>query len=87
MNFYNFKKLTEREIIILAEVLRGKTNSEIAQKFFITLHTVKAHVKNILAKTDSRHRTELISKIFAKNLNIDLINDDFADIIYQFFNN
>lgn len=42
--------LTEREIDVLKEVALGKTNKEIAEKLFISFHTVISHRKNITEK-------------------------------------
>lgn len=81
----NWNKLTDRELVVLAEVLKGKTNQEISNKFFITLHTVKAHIKNILQKTNCTHRSELISKLFVNYCDITLSSEDIADVILKFF--
>lgn len=48
--------LTERETEILVAVGRGWTNSEIAERMFISMPTVKTHVGRVLAKTQSRDR-------------------------------
>lgn len=43
--------LTDREKEILVSVAKGLTNKEIAEKFFISIHTVISHRKNIVKKT------------------------------------
>ena len=43
-------ELSEREKTILAHVARGLTNKEIAQKLFLSAHTVITHRKNITNK-------------------------------------
>jgi DNA-binding CsgD family transcriptional regulator len=43
-------ELTEREIDVVKEVALGKTNKEIAEKLFISFHTVISHRKNITEK-------------------------------------
>lgn len=43
-------ELSEREKTILAEVARGLTNKEIAEKLFLSTHTVITHRKNITNK-------------------------------------
>ncbi|WP_088041477.1 response regulator transcription factor [Bacillus sp. EAC] len=53
------EKLTKREIDVLKEITRGKSNKEIASALFITEKTVKTHVSNILAKTLLQDRTQL----------------------------
>lgn len=49
-------ELTERETEILVAVGRGWTNTEIAERMFISMPTVKTHVGRVLAKTHSRDR-------------------------------
>jgi DNA-binding NarL/FixJ family response regulator len=51
--------LTEREEEVLAQVARGRTNSEIASELFITLSTVKTHVASLMTKLDARNRVEV----------------------------
>ncbi len=50
--------LTLREQEILTLIARGASNQEIADTLFLSLHTVKSHVKNILEKlnAESRHQ-------------------------------
>jgi two-component system, NarL family, response regulator LiaR len=50
--------LTEREMEILKEIGKGKTNKEIAETLFIGIKTVKTHVSSILAKLELEDRTK-----------------------------
>lgn len=59
MNFNNVELLTKREYDVLVEICKGKTNSEIASKLFISEHTVKKHIGNILSKLHLSNRTEV----------------------------
>jgi len=43
-------ELSDREKTILKEVAQGKTNKEIAEKLYLSTHTVITHRKNITAK-------------------------------------
>ena len=52
--------LTKRELEILNLLAEGLTNAEIAERLFISVHTVGTHRKNILAKTDTSSVLELI---------------------------
>ncbi|MBI4787693.1 MAG: response regulator transcription factor [Chloroflexi bacterium] len=50
--------LTERELIVLRLVAVGTSNSEIAEKLCISVHTVKTHIRNILDKLQLENRTQ-----------------------------
>lgn len=50
--------LTERELEILQLIVNGYSNSAIAEKLFISLGTVKTHVRNILNKLCADDRTQ-----------------------------
>ena len=57
----SFEDLTPREVEVLAEMARGLANKQIAEALNISEHTVKDHVKNILAKLRVADRTEAVS--------------------------
>ncbi|NIV31234.1 MAG: hypothetical protein GWN58_17590, partial [Anaerolineae bacterium] len=42
--------LSERELEVLQLIAEGLTNREIASRLFLSLHTVKAHTRNIYGK-------------------------------------
>jgi len=50
--------LTNREMEILKLIADGLSNSDIAEKLVISLHTVKGHVSNILSKLHLADRTQ-----------------------------
>jgi DNA-binding CsgD family transcriptional regulator len=56
--------LTAREQEVLTELSTGRTSGEIATRLFISEHTVRDHVKAILAKTGTSSRGELLSLLF-----------------------
>ncbi|SHI28848.1 PAS fold-containing protein [Algibacter luteus] len=56
--FANFFTDREKEIISLID--KGFTNSNIASTLFISIHTVVAHRKNILKKSNCHNKKELI---------------------------
>lgn len=51
-------KLSNAELKILKLVSEGKSNQTIADELFISVHTVKKHVSNILKKLNLNSRTE-----------------------------
>ncbi len=50
--------LSEREVEVLRLVAQGKSNPEIAELLYITVNTVKVHLRNILAKLELENRTQ-----------------------------
>lgn len=54
-----FTDLTEREKDVLKLIANGLTNSQIAEKLFISENTVKGHVSNILSKLHLADRTQV----------------------------
>jgi len=50
--------LTERELEVLQLIVEGYSNAAIAQKLYITVGTVKTHVRNILNKLCADDRTQ-----------------------------
>jgi len=57
----SFEQLTPRELQVLNELAKGLANKQIADSLKITEHTVKDHVKNILAKLRVADRTEAVA--------------------------
>jgi DNA-binding NarL/FixJ family response regulator len=51
-------QLSTREREVLQRVARGMTNNQIARDLFMSIHTVKLHVQNILRKLNLPNRTE-----------------------------
>lgn len=52
--------LTQREIDVLALIGAGRSNTEIASELFISMATVKSHVRHILAKLGLRDRPQAV---------------------------
>ena len=65
-------EFTERELDILKELTTGDTNSEIADRLFISVATVKSHIQHLMEKTGFKTRTELVSE--ARGLGIVIKN-------------
>lgn len=50
--------LTKRELEILQLIVQGSTNSEIGEKLYLTIGTVKTHLRNIFNKLNVNDRTQ-----------------------------
>jgi DNA-binding CsgD family transcriptional regulator len=55
--------LTPRQGDVALMAMRGFSNREIAEKFFITEQTVKDHLRNIFEKMEIHRRGELVAKL------------------------
>ena len=54
--------LSERELEVLRLVAEGLSNREIAQRLFVSLGTVKAHVNHVYVKLLVRSRTQAVAR-------------------------
>jgi len=57
-----FEPLSDRELGVLRLIAEGLSNEEIGNRLFISLHTVKAHARNINSKLETHTRTQAVSK-------------------------
>ncbi len=55
--------LTARQMQILQLIAQGHTNAAIAERLVVTEGTIKWHVRQILAKTNSSNRAEAIARV------------------------
>lgn len=55
--------ITESEFNTLLLLWEGKSNKSIATELFVSINTVKTHIKNIFNKFDVNNRSELIAKL------------------------
>ena len=58
--------LTKQERVIYEKMLQGKTNEEIKDDLFISLHSVHNYVTYIYTLTDVHNRTEFMEKFGKK---------------------
>jgi len=60
--------LSEREKEILQYMVSGLTKQQIADKLFLSFHTVNTHLKNIYTKLHVNTRTGAVSKVYEEHL-------------------
>lgn len=53
--------LSDRELEVLALMVKGLNNTEIAEKLVVSLSTIKHHVSHILSKLDAGNRAEAVA--------------------------
>ncbi len=61
-------KLTAREKDVLNLLVTGLNRKQIAEKLFVSFHTVNTHIKNIYEKLQVNTRGGLVAKVFRENL-------------------
>ena len=61
-NNTELKSLTKRELEVLALLTEGDTNKEIAAKLFVSINTIKRHLKSIFAKLNVNSRAAAAAK-------------------------
>jgi DNA-binding NarL/FixJ family response regulator len=61
-------ELSPRELEVLRLLIKGLTNPDICQLLGISLGTVKAHIRNILAKLQVGDRTEAAAEAYRRGL-------------------
>jgi NarL family two-component system response regulator LiaR len=54
--------ISKRELEVLQRMSEGLSNNEIAEKLFISLHTIKSHGANFFEKLKVKRRTQAIEK-------------------------
>lgn len=56
--------LSEREFDVFKQIFSQKTNSEIAEELFVSINTVKTHLKNLYNKLGVSNRKEALEVMF-----------------------
>lgn len=59
-------EITDKEYEVMIDIYNGLANQQIAAKQFISVNTVKTHVKNLYSKADVHSRAELVRWLSSK---------------------
>lgn len=54
--------ITNREYEVLLLLAQGHSNQEIADKLFVSIHTIKTHTTNLYTKLDVKRRTQAVQE-------------------------
>ncbi|WP_052124081.1 EAL domain-containing protein [Ureibacillus manganicus] len=65
--------LSSREIDVLELIVEGLTNKEISERLYISEHTVKNHITNILHKFDATDRVQVISRVYEACIKVEKV--------------
>ena len=64
--------LSDRELEVVAELLSGRSNKEMAEKLFVSTNTVKTHLRNIYGKLGVHSRGQAMAQARALGLEADI---------------
>jgi len=65
INRHLIAPLSEREFEVLELIYQGKTNNQIAETLYVTVNTIKVHIKNAYLKLDAASRSTAIVRLRA----------------------
>ncbi len=63
INKHLLSPLTDREFDVIQQIYLGKTNNQMAETLFISVNTVKAHIKSGYLKLDAGSRSMAIKRL------------------------
>jgi LuxR family maltose regulon positive regulatory protein len=59
---YRVEELSARELIVLQYMATSLSNQEIARELYLSVNTVKTHVKHVLRKLRATSRVEAVER-------------------------
>ena len=62
------KKLTERELQVMYYVAEGLNNYEVAERMYLSVHTIKAHLESIYSKLSVHNKIQALVYAIKNNL-------------------
>ncbi len=63
INQIALEELTAKEYKVLMDVTKGLNNTQIAEIHFVSINTIKHHIRNILSKLGVANRAQVLHKI------------------------
>jgi DNA-binding NarL/FixJ family response regulator len=63
LNRYLLSPLTDREFEVLQNIYNGRTNNQIADALYVSVNTIKAHIKSCYLKLDATSRSMVIKRL------------------------
>lgn len=54
--------ISRREYEVLELMAEGLSNQEIAERTYVSIHTIKTHISNLFMKLDVKRRTQAVTK-------------------------
>lgn len=63
INRHLLSPLSEREFEVLQLIYKGQTNHQIAETLFLSINTIKVHIKNSYLKLDASSRSTVIARL------------------------
>lgn len=79
-NFMENSALSKREVEVVQLLIEGKSYKEISRELFISINTVKTHIRNIYPKLKVSSRHEIVN-LFISSKNGSKINDSNQPIL------
>jgi DNA-binding CsgD family transcriptional regulator len=61
-------QVTPRELEVLALIADGRSTGEIAERLWITVETVRTHVRRLLERLDARTRAHAVSIAYREGM-------------------
>ena len=65
---WTIKEISSRECEILKLIASGLSSTEIAEKLFISDHTVISHRRNLIRKFHARNSAHMIARAFQRKI-------------------
>lgn len=62
--------ITGPQALVFTRVMRGATNATIARDLFLSVDTVKSHLRKVMGKADVTDRAALIAAVYSGSVRV-----------------